>query len=390
MPDREKPRGETHTLAVVEISPFTLSQFIQRQEAISEFHLKLKYAEIFSALRTLPFSQQEELLVSFFTRKVENFPNGEKLGHFLTKINNIGWFEPQEEPDHETLQKLSDEFYSRQNLNSLPLKIIKGDWPTAWSLQRDIIQNPIWFPTRNVSRATALDLAKIMAHDMVWNETFNETWNQIRKKISNVTKTGSFDVANRIVQDAVNAAEWIVLEDLIPQKGYNKGNPFELLFDGINDKGYWFVGPVKGRSVIFVPEIRSEISKRLELECFSGRGYQGSEEEYEKFLSQIPFKDPVRFYISRDLRLDENTDYYTDSGNIIIYSTDELGKVKEELSGAQENYYVSIQLLGEDGKPVTFQTAPHTWVSPSWGFYLKPTTESVGTFVRLIFGEESS
>lgn len=363
-PETEKQQGETPRLEVTETSPHTLSQFLRSREPSLEILDPSSYWEIFKALRTFsPFSQ-EGLLVEFFTQRVENFPNGERLGQFLAKINNIVWFKPQEEPNLEVLQKLSDEFYRRLNYHPLPLRIIRDNWHVALDAETDWNAN-VW---RKIPSCG-------------WSKAWNEAWN--------MAMAATHGVGISLATDAQWAAAWITVEDFMSKRGYDKGNPFEVLFEGINDQGYWFIGPVRFESVIFVPKMQTEILKRLELECFSGPGYRGTKEEFKRFLSQIPFKDRVRLHLSRDLRVDLDTDYFTDSGSVEIHSIDDLRRVGKELAGAQENYHVRVQLL-EDDKPIVLRTGPHTWVSPSWGFYLKPSVKSVETFVRLILGEESS
>lgn len=57
------------------------------------------------------------------------------------------------------------------------------------------------------------------------------------------------------------AAAWTVVSDLMPQRGYNRGNPFEPLVR-IYEFGCWPIGPVtdikEGRQefVIFIPSIQ--------------------------------------------------------------------------------------------------------------------------------------
>ena len=367
-------------LKLEEVSPSTLTDFLKANG--SGFKLlpsttEKDYGEVFTSLRALPVTRQEELLVTFFMQGVENFPNGEKLGQFLAKINNIAWFLPIEEPNPETLKQLSDEFYNRLNIPSPPLRIIKGEWD--WRLYDEAGISQRKRKLVGIWGAATWDITEWTTRLHAVDDT---AWNMAQSAIPRSRKD--------IKWDAAMSATWMALENLIPMTTFRKGNPYELLFNGIYDKGYWFVGPMDDESVIFVPKIQTEISKRLKLECFSGGGYQGSEEELQRFLSRIPIKDPVRFYISRDVQVDPNTDYYTDSGSVTIHSIDELGIVREKLIGAEENYHVSVQLIGENGKPLVVEVSPHIWSSPSWGFYLKPKIESIETLVRLVLGEESS
>ena len=113
MAERQPTKDKTDRLKIEEISTATLSQFVYSQEPdLIALSKDIIYHGLFNVLRkNLPQPRQEELLVTFLTQQVEDFPNGEKVAKFIAKLNNIDWFEPQEEPSHEQLQQLSDQFY---------------------------------------------------------------------------------------------------------------------------------------------------------------------------------------------------------------------------------------------------------------------------------------
>ena len=58
-----------------------------------------------------------------------------------------------------------------------------------------------------------------------------------------------------ISEDVVLAAIWTVSAEQMAKLGYVNSVPHQVLFDGVYDEGLWSIGPVNGKSVIFVPEI---------------------------------------------------------------------------------------------------------------------------------------
>jgi hypothetical protein len=190
-------------------------------------------------------------LIEFFTQRVENFPNGKKLAKFLAKINNISCLQPQEEPDIEALWQLSDEFYERLNLTPLPLRIIRDDWVAADRARSE----------GHEQRRKDLQNA---ASKAAWNVKLNEAWKvtdditlgaaSVRWCIEWDKVYGMADAIRTMISDARWVTGWMIEEDFWSSKGY-KGNPLELLFEGIWDKGYYYVGPVRREVVIFVPPI---------------------------------------------------------------------------------------------------------------------------------------
>lgn len=254
--ETERPKP----LKVEEISSTTLSQFLKSQETTLEIPdpgispYFPHYICVFDALRTLPLAHQEELLAGFFTQRVENFPNGEKLGKFLTKINNIALFQPQREPNAEILQRLSNQYFQRIKTKTLPLRIIREDWEKAREAARIALHFYGKKLTPYQEEFTAGTKMRIAAEKTSRFEAFRITWLIVHEMATwDYTHIDWYLDARTA---ATWAATWIIVEDLMPQYGYDKGNPWEVLFEGIYDKGYWFVGPVKGESVIFVPEIK--------------------------------------------------------------------------------------------------------------------------------------
>lgn len=302
--EAEKPQGETGRLIIEQISPFTFLQFIQNQEGDLKIPKtkRADYRHIFDALRTLPFVRQEELFVDFFTQKVEGFPNGEKAGAFLAEVNNINWFSPTKTVDKKLLQEHVDTHLQALNLcSSLPVRLIKNDWGSAWKMEREHKQG-IWRLSSEAARTAGWDATWVAKWQIAKSKVINisqltqardEEIHAIRIMVGKVIKRAAFaapafkdmvrifikrsDEADKVPwvveqalenvwHDTVDAAQWIVVEDLMPKAGYTKGNPFLPLIE-IYKLGYWPIGPVEDEFVIFSPPIkRSLITSEIEEE----------------------------------------------------------------------------------------------------------------------------
>ncbi len=240
------PGGEVR-IPVGEISPSSMVTFLKKSHPSLEFNPVPTYPKIFSKLRDLPLDEQEKLLVGFYSQKVEAFPNGEELGKFLARINNISWFQPEIQPDRESLENLCRQTLSRLNLPDLTLRIIKeavardtaldATLDVAW----DAVQNAAW----GAARSATLDAA--------WGAARSAEWNTAP------ARGATLDAAWGAARIAARGAEWIVVKDLMPQGGYNKGNPFEPLVE-IYELGCWPIGIVSDQNgkkefVVFIPPI---------------------------------------------------------------------------------------------------------------------------------------
>lgn len=239
------------------------------------------YKEIFSFLRKSPVTQQSTLLESFFAGKMRDFRTGVRLGRFLTQINNMNWLRPQEEPDLEKLQQLSDQYYQQLNMPSLPVSLIRENW--------DELGEFIMYGFREGRRITFTakrgvyfskfdNLARAgLGSHRDYRESFQATRmvNSILGDISLgdwegrvlelryyggegfwAKDFGKMGATKAIQTDARLAAVSLVLEKHLPRFGFTNGVLAEGLFRGVYDKGFVFIGPVQGRSVIFVPRIQ--------------------------------------------------------------------------------------------------------------------------------------
>jgi len=244
--------------AVEEVSPSLLSYFLQKQEASLKFSSNSSYAAIFTSLRTFTSIHQEKLLVGFVTRTLDHFPNPQRFGRFLAKINNIRWNKPRAEPNVENLQQLSDDFYQRLGLRTLPLRIIRGDWCEVWEAVKQSEWSEIWGKVLNFVGTTREE-----AQSPTRNLALNTGWGAVRQTVhDSVLETGAGpkmaeDIARHTALAASWAAVWITVKDsTMLTRRSKRTNPLEMLFDEVYDKGSYFIGPVNGESVIFVPEIK--------------------------------------------------------------------------------------------------------------------------------------
>ncbi len=231
-----------------------MATFLEESHPGLEFDPVPTYSQIFSKLRDLPFDEQEKLLVGFYSQKVEAFPNGEELGKFLARINNISWLQPKNPPDEESLENLCRQILSRLNLPDLTLRIIKE--------ARDATR---WYAVRGTGRGAEWDAALGTARYAAWSAAGEAALGAAARDMAQDAIRGvKWDATWDAGRDATRGAEWIVVKDLMPQKGYSKGNPFEPLM-GIYELGCWPIGIVpdqngKKEFVVFIPPVQKTTS----------------------------------------------------------------------------------------------------------------------------------
>ena len=293
------------------ITSNTLSAFLFQQTGKDSFQnpdgLSIYYPDIFTSLRKMTLPQQERLLVSFFTERLEGFPNGEELGKELARINNIHWFRPNQEPEQGVLEQLTRTCLERlkyPSRPSTPLKIIRENWGEArreaWSDPWNLYRGPARQAAQKATRQAAYDVAYYMARgaaqdsdceaaweatrtparDAAWGTTgtrrwvsgpggfeditWQAQWEAIFEEVNGATgRQEALSIAEKafrgttwyaaweaaivatrdVARDVAHDAEWIVVKDLMPARGCSKDNPFEPLME-IYELGYWPIGPV--------------------------------------------------------------------------------------------------------------------------------------------------
>lgn len=246
---------EVLPVCVEDISPFSLADYLEDKNPDFNFGQDPTDIAIFSQLRSLPLQEQKELLIGYYTEGVKDFSNGEHFGKALAEINNIPWFKPEKDPEIASLQGLIDECYARLNLPRPPhVRIIRDDW--------DVVENAVWenpmVRKRTLDTIDAIDnAAESAARNEAWdtmNTVLDVTFDSAER--GEACNAASWDAA----EDMVRNAEWIIVEDLMPQRGFTKGNPFEPLTE-IYKLGLWPIGEVvnpegKEEFVIFVPPLQ--------------------------------------------------------------------------------------------------------------------------------------
>jgi hypothetical protein len=185
------------------------------------------YATIFSDLRQLPQKEQEDLLINFYKERIKGFPNPEKFAEELVRINNIDYFKPKKEPDPKILQALINQHLNRLNLPEAKIKIIRMRLYGEYKPQT-IGNGVLW----NIAAAAP------------WRDARDATW-FVRDTVETVSWS-SLEAARNAIQDAEKVTAWIILEDIMSEKGYIKGNPFTPLME-IYEQGYWPVGLITNK-----------------------------------------------------------------------------------------------------------------------------------------------
>jgi|SRR3989344_5826663 len=253
----------------------------------SDYPKDVTYSALFDFLRGLPENQQSSLLGSYLNLAMRDQQAGVQTGRFLARVNSINWLEPQEEPSVQELQSISDEFYQQLNLPFLPVAVVR-DWHTlggmvyegftdrtskkgnlyitfsasrdAWVSQLDRQARTNLGDHRDYREAYAVrSLVDSIFHDIDGGH-----WGDFGGRIRELIYFGGEGYSSEdhakmgataaIRADAQLAATSLVLDKHLPGLGYTEGTVGEGLFNGIYDKGYVFMGPMSGQSVVFAPK----------------------------------------------------------------------------------------------------------------------------------------
>lgn len=271
-PEKIKILQNEERITVEQISPLSLAEFLSQEIWQQELFSKSKatdYSKIFASLRKQPLELQKRLLVMFYCIKVRNFPNGQELGKELAKINNIHWFRPNQEPELSVLEQLKRTYLERLNYPSespIPLKIIRENWDAARDADRDTSRRMAWVATRQILGrygSTVWDAA-LTAVGTAWDEArgASRPARAARDAAEGAIGGVNWKTAATVAKwYAARDTEWIVVKDLMPARGFSKGNPFEPLME-MYDLGCWPIGPVINKNretelVVFIPPAAS-------------------------------------------------------------------------------------------------------------------------------------
>lgn len=234
--------------SIEQISPVVLAAFLSRQTG-KDFP-QSNYPEIFLLLKFLLPQEQKKLLVSYFSEKVNVFPNGRELGEAMARINNIPWFIPEQEPEPNILRQFATTFLERLSprkyLNSL---IIMKDWTQARRMEQRVDGTSPQNETGEKAIKEAYQASRDANLTVAWKEAGYQAGQaalyQKSREIQVIT-----------TQAAARMAQWTVVQDLMPSRGFS-GNPFEALI-GIYELGCWPIGAVSVKDekvdfAVFVP-----------------------------------------------------------------------------------------------------------------------------------------
>lgn len=189
---------------------------------------------------------REDFMVRYCGSEGLNFPNGESLGKFLAQLGPH-WYN------------------SRTSISSLDLAHFK-----TWAEQSMIALNYQQLPVRlfevtdwNWKQVEKMEEAVRLDED--WLEKWTAPGRAMYQAAKNSQRELAFMHAQRMAgwrdgswpaaRAAVQACGWIVVEDLMPQHGYNQGNPFIPLIE-IMRRGGELIGPVQRRTGLFGPQIK--------------------------------------------------------------------------------------------------------------------------------------
>lgn len=268
-----KPKG---------ISSNALVAFLKDQNP----DLKLPETDFYtllSPLGQLPPAEQRRLLLSFFQEGVENFPNPQQAAETLVEIKNIPYFQPEEEPNLPQLQDLVNEFSIRLNEPSAPVRIVRDNWLKEVQSLKTLVGME-WLAAIRIAKEIAEKAGRTEAFARIGEVAETEAQMAAKEALRTnewILTLASPEAARLAADKRFNAtgfkdlwmylayskpapigklyAQWAIVEDLMEQMEYNKGNFLEPLM-GVWKQGYWPMGKIQNKEgqeefVIFVPPI---------------------------------------------------------------------------------------------------------------------------------------
>lgn len=276
----------TNNFEPIEISKISSKQLVKYLNSqglnLDEDH---SYFDIFSIIRQFSKVEQEKFLIGFFLRGIKSFPKAEKVAKELVKINNYRYFRIEKTPDYTSLCKLVNQHLDSLGQKEYPIKFIKNDWNearetikaagwTGWRYEELEVANVELINTANDEGqnfstsevwAMAYAIVENPARDAAERKGWNKNWT-----VNKSATDGACDVPKCLARNAGNKLQWIILEDVMPERGYSKGNVFSPLVD-ISVLGYWPMGLItnpngKREFNIFIPPIQNQSKLQRKLE----------------------------------------------------------------------------------------------------------------------------
>lgn len=236
----------------------------------------------FNRLRELPLKRQEELLVGFFTEATK-IPHGLEVGLFITKLNNIPWYQSKGKPSYQELENATDEFFLRLDAEPLPLTVVNHDakvntldfWHRLFGGKPNSRERFLWQAEEKMIAPTPQmdSLAKGQKYDAYLKEMDKHhllerqasfasqiAWDAVGEALKNTNFALSGDEVMDPINYAATTTKWIVMQDEMRQKGFTRGNPGKSLFNGVFDKGYRLVGT--SETSVIVMNMQPYLSKQ--------------------------------------------------------------------------------------------------------------------------------
>ena len=183
-----------------------------------------------------PEHLQERVFSEIFSNKLQT-PNGEKLAAFLTLANNINWQETSGIA-FSSMERLVEEHLKASKSEVIPVKVA-SDVPTAL--------RATW---NNYSRENSrVDMAQRMSQAISTSDFVRELGGHMAMvAVLNMVPKIEGQRGLDIQFDFLRCAQWIVLEDIMTQKGFEE-NPFKPLVE-LHKKGLWPIGVFEGNFLV--------------------------------------------------------------------------------------------------------------------------------------------
>lgn len=246
-------KKESSPLPLAKVSPHKLAEFLQETTGLEIS--RISYHNIFSSIRPLPVERQKQLLASFFSQRVRDFPNPEGFAEFLADMNVIPWLTPTEEPDYARIQGVVDRHQVEFGREPLDLRLIR-DWDTVWDNRLpydiDIPNNNQKMYPKNNNQEEVKYLSYAMTTAVVQSgarKNIERSINESSLEIFNRNKT---NMARRITMRIGNlfkeASRWTM-----DHAGTGTKSPYQPLIDDIFKSGGWPIGQLGKEYLVFFP-----------------------------------------------------------------------------------------------------------------------------------------
>lgn len=263
-----------------------LQAFLEANEPFLELpSYSINLGELSRKLRSIRIERQEELLREFLGPNGENFPNANSLVSFLIKTRYKNWLRPNLRIPHKIKEAVERQF-SALAIKPPELEISQATYDEIWeqtmAYKRYLIRTDDDYESEAVAkmRATAekadreyyFEAAGIIGFSFIGADAKDSlertNWGRAEERLARdlareyltdddqaqYAKTLNWwKPAEHIAEFAKLAARWTIVEDQMREQGFESDNPFEALFDGIYNKGYYYLGIMRGKAIVLIP-----------------------------------------------------------------------------------------------------------------------------------------